>query len=194
MSSYELILILFVNGKTHKNGCVTLCSIALVFGCGTLYNGKCNQEARASSTKQKEIIKHINRAGAVNPRQKGEITLFEFYSGSLEDLETLVRMHDTVQQAFYFWQSPKTQEARNKLESRCTFSKIEWRDGSSEYSAETRMCCYSVNITYKAFFYCDGVKCTVKKIRNSLKRMQEEDARQKYASIEQYIRGDRYDK
>lgn len=113
--------------------------------------------------------------------------MFEFYEGSLEDLEKLLRLHETLQKSF-FWSPPPTAGGRRDFERRFTANPVMWREGSHEYSAKTRLLCTTSNIYYKAAFEIDGRRTNVTTIRNSYKRMSEADARQKYADLEQELK------
>lgn len=109
--------------------------------------------------------------------------MFEFYEGTLEDLERLLQLHDMLQKSFH-WSPPPTASARRAFEVKFSAAPVSWREGSHEYSAKTRLFCSAANIYYKAFFEIDGRRTNVTTIRNSYKRMSEADARQKYADLE----------
>ena len=113
--------------------------------------------------------------------------MFEFYEGSLEDLERLLQLHDMLQKCFH-WSPPPTASARRSFETKFRASPVSWREGSHEYSAKPSLFCSAANIYYKAVFEVDGRRTNVTTIRNSFKRMSEADARQKYADLEKELK------
>lgn len=78
-------------------------------------------------------------------------------------INSIIELHASMKNA-YFWNPPANASGRRKYENRHSM-KIEGVYNNNEISLECKTECSCRNIYYKGYFYINGERCTVRKIK-----------------------------
>ena len=92
----------------------------------------------------------------------------------IAEIENLIRTADKFRNS-YFWSPDKSAGARRSFEKNNSIPLFSWSEGGHEYTAEYTVQCSCKNIYAWGNYTKDGKKTTLTAIKNSLKRMKENE-------------------
>lgn len=84
-----------------------------------------------------------------------------------KEIDVVIQQHEYMKNV-YFWKSPGKASLRRAYEKQHSI-KVDGLYDGKEISLECRVECSCKNIYYKGFFYIDGKKCTIRKVKGLIK-------------------------